>query len=256
MSRKTVISIGILEDNKEEQLLLENMLYELAEEYEINLKVCLSSTMAKGFIDEIASEYLNVCFLDIDLNDSNITGMDVAEKLDEMGKDIKIVFLTGQSSYMSKAFKVSAFDFLTKPLNREDLKRTLFRLNDKLKTGKECLEIVGQEFIRIPFKDIIYLQYEDRRVKVATVNSIEILPSTYTLKSITAKLPQAIFVDCSSNTCVNMDYVAKFNGTEVVLNINGLHPLKNEYGINGNKIYTSQSGTKRVRNFIRKVIGE
>ena len=77
-----------------------------------------------------------------------------SRKIDEMDKDIKIIFITGHNQYMGNAFKVSAFDYLHKPLNKEDLRNTLIRLNAKLVKPVKCLEIYAQEYIRIPYRDM------------------------------------------------------------------------------------------------------
>lgn len=151
---KQAIKIGILEDKEKEINILEDMLYDIAEENDIKIDIEFDSQSWKDFMDNLQHYIINTCFLDIDLNTVEMNGMDVAEKIDEMDKGIKIIFITGHNQYMGNAFKVSAFDYLHKPLNKEDLRNTLIRLNAKLVKPVKCLEIYAQEYIRIPYRDM------------------------------------------------------------------------------------------------------
>lgn len=151
---KQAIKIGILEDKEKEINILEDMLYDIAEENDIKIDIEFASQSWKDFMDNLQHYIINTCFLDIDLNTVEMNGMDVAEKIDEMDKGIKIIFITGHNQYMGNAFKVSAFDYLHKPLNKEDLRNTLIRLNAKLVKPVKCLEIYAQEYIRIPYRDM------------------------------------------------------------------------------------------------------
>lgn len=151
---KQAIKIGILEDKEKEINILEDMLYDIAEENDIKIDIEFASQSWKDFMDNLQHYIINTCFLDIDLNTVEMNGMDVAEKIDEMDKGIKIIFITGHNQYMGNAFKVSTFDYLHKPLNKEDLRNTLIRLNAKLVKPVKCLEIYAQEYIRIPYRDM------------------------------------------------------------------------------------------------------
>lgn len=70
-----------------------------------------------------------VIFLDIHLSDG--TGFDILEKLAENGK-IKshIVFITAHEQYAVKAFKFSALDFILKPVDPEELQRTIKKIKE------------------------------------------------------------------------------------------------------------------------------
>lgn len=155
---KQAIKIGILEDKEKEINILEDMLYAIAEENDIKIDIEFASQSWKDFMDNLQHYIINTCFLDIDLNTVEMNGMDVAEKIDEMDKGIKIIFITGHNQYMGNAFKVSAFDYLHKPLNKEDLRNTLIRLNAKLVKPVKCLEIYAQEYIRIPYRDMAIVE--------------------------------------------------------------------------------------------------
>ena len=66
----------------------------------------------------------DVVFLDISMPDG--TGFDMLDKLKKI--DFKIIFITAYSEYAIKAFKYSAFDYLVKPIDTEELKKAISRI--------------------------------------------------------------------------------------------------------------------------------
>lgn len=67
----------------------------------------------------------DVVFLDISMPDG--TGFDLLDKLKKI--DFKIIFITAYSEYAIKAFKYSAFDYLVKPIDIEELKKAISRIS-------------------------------------------------------------------------------------------------------------------------------
>ena len=70
--------------------------------------------------DLLESEKIfDIIFLDIEMD--NINGMIVAEKLRERGVSSIIIFFTSHHEYVHDAFKVKAFRFLNKPIDKVKL---------------------------------------------------------------------------------------------------------------------------------------
>jgi two-component system LytT family response regulator len=66
----------------------------------------------------------DLVFLDISMPDG--TGFDLLDQLTQI--DFKIVFITAYSEFAIRAFKYSAFDYLVKPINVEELLKTINRI--------------------------------------------------------------------------------------------------------------------------------
>lgn len=66
----------------------------------------------------------DLVFLDISMPDG--TGFDLLDKIKKI--DFKIIFITAYSEYAIKAFKYSAFDYIVKPINIEELTRAVSRI--------------------------------------------------------------------------------------------------------------------------------
>src|SRR6478736_8293774 len=70
----------------------------------------------------------DVVFLDIQLQRE--TGFDLLTRLKHF--DFNVIFTTAYSEYAIKAFKFSAIDYLLKPIDIEELKRSLSKLEKKI----------------------------------------------------------------------------------------------------------------------------
>jgi len=84
----------------------------------------------------------NVVFLDIKMGDG--TGFDLLQRYQKI--PFKVVFITAFDEYAIEAFRFSAVDYLLKPVNTDDLRETLTRLNDSLGL-QEDLNVKIQAFL-------------------------------------------------------------------------------------------------------------
>ena len=69
---------------------------------------------------------VDMAFLDIEMFSMN--GIELARKLKEINKDIKIVFMTAYNNYAMEAFSVEAQGYLLKPYNKDQLADMLRKL--------------------------------------------------------------------------------------------------------------------------------
>lgn len=67
----------------------------------------------------ISEESFSIIFLDIEMQQSN--GIEVAQKIRQMNMNVPIVYITSYIDYWRRAYKVHAFDFITKPFKPEEL---------------------------------------------------------------------------------------------------------------------------------------
>ena len=79
---------------------------------------CLLQDIQKG-------SPFDIIFLDIEL--PGLNGLEVAQFIRQIDSEVLLVFVTGHPEYMSDAFKVEAFDFLSKPVQEEDMELVLSR---------------------------------------------------------------------------------------------------------------------------------
>ncbi len=183
--------------------------------------VCYS---AKEGIMAIKREKPDLVFLDIEMPWMN--GFEMLEVIGDI--DFNIIFTTAHDQFAAKAFRLSAVDYLLKPIAAADLRDAIKKVEQKMEQQngqahiENLLENIKQpaarQKIALPYKDgyefvevsnIIYCQAEGAYTKVFLENKKYILVSK-TLGDIEELLPHDIFQRIHHSTVINLNDVTHF----------------------------------------------
>ncbi len=110
----------IIDDDYVSRLILKDMLEKFLDNIEI---LGEAGTVSDG-VKLIEATDPDLVLLDISMPDG--TGFDLLDKLKTI--NFKLIFITAYSEYAIKAFKYSAFDYIIKPLNVEELTKAIKRI--------------------------------------------------------------------------------------------------------------------------------
>lgn len=123
------IKVVIVDDEPQSILRLENDLAAL-EDFEV-IATSSSAMSAKALVMSMQPDVL---FIDVEMPGQ--TGFEVLQSLrDEMPMDLIVVFYSAFNKYMIDALRVSAFDFLLKPYQQEELELVVGRIRQKMEEG-------------------------------------------------------------------------------------------------------------------------
>ena len=166
----------------------------------------------------------DLVFLDIEMPWMN--GFEMLEVLDEI--HFSVIFTTAHDQFAAKAFRISAVDYLLKPIDANDLREAVKKAQQKLEQqqGQANIENLlrnikqpsSQQKIALPYRDgyefvevthIIYCQAEGAYTKVFLDNKKYIVVSK-TLGDIEELLPTDLFQRIHHSTVVNLSYVTHF----------------------------------------------
>ena len=189
-----------------------------------NVELAAKCISAKEGIMSIKKEKPDLVFLDIEMPWMN--GFEMLEVFDEI--DFSIIFTTAHNEFAAKAFRISAVDYLLKPIDAADLKAAVKKVEEKIhqQLGQANIENLlrnikqpsSQQKIALPYKDgyefvevshIIYCQAEGAYTKVFLDNKKCILVSR-TLGDIEELLPTDLFQRIHHSTVVNLGFVTHF----------------------------------------------
>lgn len=131
MSNKINLKAIIVDDSVQARRLLRLMLKDLAPQVDI---VGEAETADDGH-QLIRSINPNVIFLDIEMPGK--TGLQLAEMLTNNKFEGKIIFTTAYDTYAIKAFRLSALDYLLKPIQEEELTEAINKLSKELEKSNE-----------------------------------------------------------------------------------------------------------------------
>jgi two-component system, LytTR family, response regulator len=166
----------------------------------------------------------DVIFLDIEM--PRMSGFKMLEQIPEI--DFEVIFITAYNHYAINAIRISAFDYLVKPVAIEDLQQTVERLeNFTIKKTRERAEILkknlanpksqedhiaiptndGLEFIQI--KQIIRIESSSNYSKLMLHNGQNLLV-TRQLKDFEEILQDYRFYRIHHSHLVNLNFIAKY----------------------------------------------
>lgn len=190
-------------------------------DYCSGIEVIGKATSAKEGITEIQSKKPDVVFLDIQM--PHMTGMELLESIGEK-RDFDVVFVTAFDDFAIKAFRLSATDYLLKPLSIRDLQQAAKRLTErkgetitleqrtqKLKAALEGKIAVpnasGNEFIDL--NDIVRIQADGSYSHIYFVARKHMLVSK-NLKEFEEALGGESFFRVHKSHLVNLKYVLEY----------------------------------------------
>lgn len=173
----------------------------------------------------------DVIFLDIEMPRMN--GFDMLKEIKE--KNFHIIFTTAYDQYAIKAIKYAAFDYLLKPIDIEELKSTVAKIDiaqqqtelEKNNQTKRQVELIQQNIehpkkqfnkLAIPtseglmfydIHDIIHLEANSNYTNIYFTDKTKILASK-TLKDFEELLPQDVFFRTHHSHLINLNYIKRY----------------------------------------------
>ena len=158
----------------------------------------------------------DICFLDIKMSKNNLTGIEIAKKIREVNERVIIIFITGYEEYVFDAFDVRAFHYILKPVEEEKLKKIMYSALLQLeKIDKFIVVKTMKNSTKILFKDIMYIESQQRKLKIHTTYSI--FEYYHKLSDIEMELGKHNFFRCHRSYIVNFRYVNSFDSTFITL---------------------------------------
>jgi len=210
----------LIDDEKNALEMMEWLLKTYCPDVEI-VAMCNSSELG---VEAIRQHRPDLVFLDIEMPKMN--GFDMLEKFDKLF--FEVVFCTAYDQFAIKAFKYSALNYLLKPVDPDDLKATISRINEKKSApSREQFELLlqnmkqrekstpqrialttGDGLIFVPTADIIYCEAESNYTNVVLTGGKKILVSKV-LKEIDEVLSGPDFYRVHSSFLININRIKK-----------------------------------------------
>lgn len=211
---------------------------------ELNI-VALPDSIESG-IQSIQQHQPDLLFLDVELRRG--TGFDLLERLDQ--RDFEVIFVTAYDQYALDAFRVSALDYLLKPINVEKLKTAVYKAKEyiRLKDQEDRIrflldQLKGQSekperivlpttngFRMVPIKEIVRAESESNYTNFHLEDGTRLMVSR-TLKEFENTLLQGGFYRIHRRHIVNMDRVTRYikgKGGEVEMSDGNFLPVSRD----------------------------
>ena len=200
-----MLNFVICDDNLAVTEKLSKMFENIFLKYDYPAKVTLATNKAKELLKHISENKVDVLVLDINLH-SDITGLEIAEKVRKINKDCYIIFTTAHLEYALVAYKYKTFDYLSKPITTERLEETVVRLFEDLNgEPRKYIKLDNRNTI-INEDEIEYIKRDGMKIVFHTESR------DYELYSSFAKLKGTLpgnFVRCHKSFIANINNISK-----------------------------------------------
>jgi two-component system, LytTR family, response regulator len=214
----------IVDDESKARELLHNLLKEYCPDVDV-LDLCADLPNA---VKAIRKTKPDVVFLDIEM--PGHSGLELLDFFNEDEIDFSIVFTTAYNQYAIDAIKLSAFDYILKPIEPEELEKSVQRLLKKAEQKKSDAVSVVNDKIAVPTSNglkfidtehIIYLKADNTYTEIYTTDGNRLIVSR-TLKNFEDTFSTTPnFFRCNKSYIVNVKFVTdyvKSDGGYLILN--------------------------------------
>jgi two-component system LytT family response regulator len=216
------LSAIIIDDESKARNLLKGILNEFFDFVEV-LADC--ENLVEG-VKAIKKHKPNLVFLDIEM--PNYSGLEILDFFGEDEIDFHIVFVTAYNQYAIQALKLSAIDYLLKPIEIDELEETINRvlkrvekqnltiLKDNFTTDKPKKLVVSMsnsiKFLNL--EDILFLKGEGAYTNIYQKDDLPMLCSRNLKFFENALSDYTQFFRCHKSYIVNINYVKDLNKTD------------------------------------------
>lgn len=192
-----------------------------------DIEIVGQAACVKDGIDLINKESPDLAFLDVEMPDG--TGFDIVHAFRE--RNFAVIFITGHDEYAVKAFKLSAIDYILKPIDPEELERAVNKAKASFAAGLSGLKMKALEsnmadkkIKRIVLKDsekvyligvgeIVRCESDDNYTRFYLTEDRKVMVST-TLKEYETLLASQDFFRCHQSHLINLNYFDHFDKRE------------------------------------------
>lgn len=217
-----MLRIGICDDEEYYRDTISVILSEYCNAKQIEYENC---TFADG-IDLVNShKQFDIIFLDIEMKTLN--GIETARKIRETNMNVPIVYITGYSDYWRRAYSVHAFQFMEKPVGKEQIYQVMndFYKMIQSKNDDKVLLITDDGVVTLKYSEIYYFYIEKKKsVNVYTISAKYLVKEN--LGDIYEKLQQDMFYMPHRCCIINLRFVSNvINDYDIVMENGDFLPL-------------------------------
>lgn len=151
---------------------------------------------------------MDILFLDIQMK--GIDGMETAKELRSRKFKGFLIFITVLKEMVFQSFEVQPYDYLVKPIEENQLEKTMERLLASMRNENETSLLVqkGYESSIISFDDIVFCEVINRKVYLHLASS-EVIDYYDRIERLESKLDSRFF-RCHRSFLINLKYLKSY----------------------------------------------
>lgn len=162
-----MLTIGICDDTIQVTEEVESLLLKISTECNIPITIDIFYD-GHSLVNYVRkNNNYDILYLDIEMEKKN--GIDAAREIREFDSHVIIIYITSHESFAKDAFEVSAFRFLTKPIDYNKFYEYFIAAQKlALQSSKYFFYQYNKSSYKLPIDKIVYFQSEKRRIYIIT----------------------------------------------------------------------------------------
>lgn len=189
----------------------------------IGLKAKIHTFSAMNQISDQLLSSCDIALLDVDFEDKQYSGLDIARRLRQFRSDSIVIFVTNYIEYAPEGYEVQAFRYVLKNEVTVKLEGYLCQALQKLNNSRECIKIqINGEMIDLKIQDILYIEsqlhtvnlYAKKQVQGSSIRKYTFYASISNLED---QLNTRGFLRIHKSYLVNMQHIRRYQCQEVEL---------------------------------------
>jgi two-component system, LytTR family, response regulator len=216
----------VIDDSQQARKLLRLMLAEVAP----HVEVCAEAESLDEAVALMKTHRPKIAFLDIEMPGKS--GLQILEEIDRNELDFEIIFTTAYNQFAIQAFKLSAVDYLLKPVDEQQLKDALAKASERIKWSslaneyellRQNLQNNGDKILRIPtaegyvfihVSNLLYIEADGSYTRVHCINR-DVITVSKNLKYFETALEGIDFIVRPHRSfLINIHHIDRFNKSE------------------------------------------
>ncbi len=235
------VSLIIIDDEQPARNLLKEMLSGI-----FWIQILGEAGHVGAAFEMIRNKRPDVILLDIHLQGEN--GFDLVEKLIQHAIEVKVIFISAYENHAIGAIRASAFDYLVKPVNKQELVQSLEKLSkkaDSLPVDDRFSQLIYQlsdrkkikfrnrnGFMMIHPDEIIFCR-ADSNYTILQLDDGKSLTVSMNLGAVEEVLPELCFSRISRSLIINLHYLSEVDRKsmtcKVALGTTYILPISRKY---------------------------
>lgn len=152
----------------------------------------------------------------VDMEMGGMNGIETANAIREIDERVSIVFVTSHEEYAIDCFQCSPLRFLKKPLQLEKMDDAMRAINHVLTQKHATFSFYeNKNYVRLYCADIIYCEGSHNKMVLYTVSGVHQVHMTFA--EVEKALAPGMFYRCHKGFLVNLGYIKKIVGQDIVL---------------------------------------
>ncbi len=202
------MNVALVDDDKRYLNEMEALCREYSQKRDCPMEIFLF-TGGKTFLTALADTQFSIVFLDIYMEDTD--GITTAKALRETDPGSILIFLTSSREFMPEAFSCHAFDYVSKPIDRERVERVLDDARKILPTSHKYIDLIhDRKTCRVYLRDIVFAVTDAHYLEITLSDGSVLRPRMTVTEFLQLTENDSRFILANRGVILNAGHICSF----------------------------------------------